>query len=57
MKCTCPMTDPSTWTTYGSAVEPASQYEWDPDCPQHGYTPIEFETATAVGFYATGIPV
>lgn len=34
--CTCHMTDPSTWTTHGSAVEPGSIYEPDPDCPEHG---------------------
>ena len=35
-KCTCPWTDPSTWTRYGSAVEPGSQREYDPTCPEHG---------------------
>jgi hypothetical protein len=34
--CTCFPTDPSTWTTYGSAVEPGSMYEPNPECPEHG---------------------
>ena len=33
--CTCIPTDPSTWTQYGSAVEPGSQLEPNPDCPLH----------------------
>ena len=35
-ECTCPWVDPSLWTTYGSAVEPGSQREPDPECPEHG---------------------
>lgn len=34
-ECTCHPTDPATWTTYGSAVEPGSMFEPDPDCPRH----------------------
>lgn len=34
--CSCTLTEPSTWTTYGSAVEPGSTCEWDPYCPVHG---------------------
>lgn len=34
-KCTCHPTDPSMWTTHGSAVEPGSMYEPDPECPRH----------------------
>jgi hypothetical protein len=34
--CECWITDPSTWFYYGSAVEPGSQMEWNPDCPTHG---------------------
>jgi hypothetical protein len=34
--CTCPVTDRATWVTYGDAVEPGSQRQWDPDCPEHG---------------------
>lgn len=33
--CACWMTDPSTWFTYYGAVEPGSQWEWNPDCPVH----------------------
>jgi hypothetical protein len=33
--CTCWVTDESTWTRYGSAVEPGSQMEPNPDCPEH----------------------
>lgn len=33
--CTCTVTDPKTWTTYGSAVEPGSMMEPDPDCVAH----------------------
>lgn len=33
--CICFWTDPSTWTTYGSAVEPGSQMEPNPECPVH----------------------
>lgn len=57
MKCSCFWTDPSTWTIYCGVAEPASQREWNPDCPEHGDTPIERETAMAVGFWATGIVV
>ena len=35
-RCTCPWTEPSTWTTYGDATEPGSQREFDPYCPEHG---------------------
>ena len=33
--CVCFATDPKTWTTYGSAVEPGSQWEPNPECPVH----------------------
>jgi hypothetical protein len=33
--CTCWVTDERTWTTYGSSVEPGSQMEPNPDCPEH----------------------
>lgn len=33
--CICFWTDPSTWTRYGSAVEPGSQMEPNPECPVH----------------------
>jgi hypothetical protein len=39
--CTCAMTDESTWTTYGSMVEPGSQWEPGPDCPEHRLMPAE----------------
>ena len=41
--CSCQMTDPTTRTTYGSAVEPGSQWEPDPECPAHfpGAGPVE----------------
>tara|TARA_Y100000593_G_scaffold22699_1_gene45201 strand:+ start:410 stop:625 length:216 start_codon:yes stop_codon:yes gene_type:complete len=55
--CECFVRDPSTWFYYVSAVEPGSQLEWNPDCPVHGDTPIERETAHALGYYATGRPV
>jgi hypothetical protein len=29
------MTDPKTWTTYGSAVEPGSMWEPNPECRVH----------------------
>lgn len=34
-KCTCFWTDPKTWFYYGSAVEPGSQMQWNPECPAH----------------------
>lgn len=37
--CTCSLTDPSTWTTYGGLTEPGSTYQWEPDCPAHGDVP------------------
>lgn len=33
--CICWVTDESTWTRYGSAVEPGSQMEPNPECPEH----------------------
>ena len=33
--CICYETDPKTWTTYGSSVEPGSQWEPNPDCHEH----------------------
>jgi hypothetical protein len=33
--CTCYWTDPKDWFYYGSAVEPGSQMEPNPDCPVH----------------------
>jgi hypothetical protein len=41
-ECTCYLTDEKYWTRYGSAVEPGSQMEPNPDCPVHcprGYIP------------------
>lgn len=35
-ECQCYWVDPSLWTTHYGAVEPGSQIEWNPDCPQHG---------------------
>lgn len=37
-QCACFPTDPATWTTHGSAVEPGSMYEPNPECPAHGET-------------------
>lgn len=34
-ECACFMTDPKTWTTYGSAAEPGSMWEPNPDCRVH----------------------
>lgn len=34
-ECTCFWTDPATWTYYGSAVEPGSQMEPNPECAVH----------------------
>ena len=36
--CECWVTPEHTWTTYGSAVEPGSQVEYNPRCPKHGDT-------------------
>ena len=36
--CECWVTPEHMWTTYGSAVEPGSQVEYNPDCPKHGDT-------------------
>lgn len=40
-ECTCTMTDPKTWTTYGSAVEPGSMWYPDPDCKAHYPLPTD----------------
>lgn len=37
--CTCSLTDPSTWETYGGLTEPGSTYQWEPNCPAHGDAP------------------
>ncbi|MGH3703017.1 MAG: hypothetical protein ACRDT9_00170 [Agromyces sp.] len=42
-KCECYVTDPSTWFRYGSAVEPGSQMEPNPDCPVHFPAPATEE--------------
>lgn len=34
-KCICYVTDEKHWFRYGSAVEPGSQMEPNPDCPEH----------------------
>ncbi|MEO3931431.1 hypothetical protein WMO79_01270 [Micrococcaceae bacterium Sec7.4] len=34
--CMCWPVPESMWTTYGSAVDPASTHEFNPDCPAHG---------------------
>jgi hypothetical protein len=39
-ECTCPWVDESMWTTHYGAVEPASQREYDPGCPEHGCEPL-----------------
>ena len=33
--CECWVTPEHMWFRYGSAVEPGSQVEWNPDCPKH----------------------
>jgi len=33
--CECWVTPESEWFHYGSAVEPGSQVEFNPDCPKH----------------------
>lgn len=35
MDCICFVTPERTWFRYGSAVEPGSQMEWNPECPVH----------------------
>lgn len=57
MDCTCYWTDPSTWFYHYGTPEPASTMEWNPDCPQHGDTPIERETAFVLGRWPTGIAI
>jgi hypothetical protein len=37
--CECWVTPERDWTRYGSAVEPGSQVEWNPECPKHPATP------------------
>jgi hypothetical protein len=34
-RCTCFPTPPSQWTRYGSAVDPATQWQWNPECQEH----------------------
>jgi hypothetical protein len=48
--CTCARTNESTWTTYGSAVEPGSQWEPDPECPEHRLTPVELSWSYTAKF-------
>lgn len=36
--CTCFWTPESMWFRHFGAVEPGSQREWNPDCPEHGDT-------------------
>lgn len=38
IECTCFVTPESTWFRYGSAVEPGSQMEYNPDCLVHKTT-------------------
>jgi hypothetical protein len=33
--CECWVTPESMWFHYGSAIEPGSQVEWNPECPKH----------------------
>ena len=37
--CECWVTPEHMWTTYGSAVEPGSQVEYNSRCPKHGEKP------------------
>lgn len=37
-ECTCFITDERYWFRYGSAVEPGSQMEWNPECAEHPAT-------------------
>lgn len=46
-QCTCPFTDPATWTKYYGAVEPGSTQEYDPTCPTHGKLRERAERAEA----------
>ena len=34
-ECACLMTDPKTWTKLGSATEPGSMWEPNPECRVH----------------------
>jgi hypothetical protein len=34
-ECICFVIPEHMWTQYGSAVEPGSQMEWNPECPVH----------------------
>ena len=34
--CECWVTPEKYWFRYGSAVEPGSQIEYNPECPMHG---------------------
>lgn len=34
--CECWVTPEHMWTTHYGAVEPGSQLEFNPDCPEHG---------------------
>ena len=40
--CTCWVTPESQWFRYGSAVEPGSAMEPNPDCPEHFPVPEMF---------------
>ena len=33
--CTCWEVDPKYWTTHYGAVDPATMYEPNPECPEH----------------------
>lgn len=35
-ECTCFWVDPKYWFTHYGAVEPGSQREYNPECPEHG---------------------
>ena len=53
--CECWVTPESTWTTHYGAVEPASQVQWNPDCPQHCPEPPETNTTRVHIVDGTGV--
>jgi hypothetical protein len=48
MPCDCPYLPERMWTSHYGAVEPGSQFDWNPFCPVHGETPIYAEVADAL---------
>ena len=52
--CKCWVTPEHMWTTHYGAVEPGSQLEYNPECPEHGVANPDPDAALRAGLAEWG---